>query len=165
MKAVDYIKTEMEMSKAWVLGLFSDIMDAPLTEPTPNGGNHPWWIIGHMVYSEANILNCYIRGGEHPFAEWKETFAIGSQPKADGEGYPPIEELLEKYESVRADTMAFIGSLTDEDLDKPSNAPEAAGPFFSTVGQCLAVMSMHLAFHGGQLADARRAAGRGILTA
>lgn len=165
MTAIDYIKTEMEMSKAWIVGLMADIADAPLTPPTPQGGNHPWWIIGHMVCSESNILHCYILGKENPLAELYEMFSIGTQPSEDGKGYPPMSDLLEIFESVRAETLAYLSSITDADLDKPSHAPEKEAAFFGTIGQCLAVMTMHLSFHGGQIADARRAAGRGALMA
>ncbi|NOY43435.1 MAG: DinB family protein [Planctomycetes bacterium] len=165
MKATDYIKTEMGMSMAWVSGLMADIADVPLTAPTPNGGNHPWWTIGHLVYSESNILRCYVLGEENPLVEWKDIFGIGSQPSADGAGYPPMSELLEKFESVRAETLAYVDSITDADLDKASHAPEESAEYFGTIGKCLAILTTHLAFHGGQIADARRAAGRGILVA
>jgi len=165
MNAIDYIKQEMAMSKGWIGGLIADIKDAPMTAPTPNGGNHPLWVVGHLAYSESNILNAYILGKDYPLAEWKEPFGIGSQPVDDATVYPPFDEVLAKFESARADTLAYLETLTDEDLDKPSHAPEDKKDYFGTIGQCLTVMTTHLAFHGGQIADARRAAGRAILMA
>ncbi|NOY29261.1 MAG: DinB family protein [Planctomycetes bacterium] len=165
MNTIDYIRQEMNMSKAWIGSLMADLQDAPLTVPTPNGGNHPLWIVGHLAYSESNIFHCFIQGKENPLGEWKETFGIGSQPVNDAAAYPSYDELLAKFEAVRAETLAYLETITDADLDKPSHGPEEKKAFFGTVGQCLAVMTTHLAFHGGQLADARRAAGRDILMA
>ena len=62
MKTVDFIKRGLETSKALTLGLIDDMKDAPLTQPTVNGGNHPLWILGHLAYSEANIVNHVILG-------------------------------------------------------------------------------------------------------
>ena len=163
MNTIDYIKTEMEMSKGWILGLAADMQDAPLTAPTPKGGNHPLWILGHLAYSESNIINTFAQGKPNPLQEWQDLFGMGSQPVDDAGRYPPFQEVLEKFEAVRAESLAYIDSLTDGDLDKPSHAPEEYGDFFGEIGQCLAVLTTHLAFHGGQIADARRAAGRDVL--
>jgi len=165
MKTIDYIRQEMAMSKGWIGGLMADMQDAPLTVPTPQGGNHPLWIVGHLAYSESNILNCYILGKDSPLAEWKDVFGIGSQPTSDATAYPAYEEVLATFEAVRADTLAYLETIADADLDKPSHAPEDRKDYFGTIGQCLTVMTTHLAFHGGQLADTRRAAGRDILSA
>ncbi|MCA9230389.1 MAG: DinB family protein [Planctomycetales bacterium] len=165
MNAIDYIRLEMSMCKGWIGGLMDDIQDSPLTLPTPNGGNHPLWIVGHLAYSEANILNVYILGKDNPLAEWKDILGIGSQPANDPSVYPHFSELRATLEQVRSDTLAYLDTITDADLDKPSHAPEDRKDYFGTIGQCLAVMSIHMGFHGGQIADARRAAGRNILMA
>ncbi len=165
MNTIDYIRQEMSMSKGWIGGLMADMQSAPMTLPTPNGGNHPLWIVGHLAYSESNILNCYILGKDNPLAEWKDTFGIGSQPVNEATAYPAYEDLLAKFETVRSETLAYLETLTDADLDKPSHAPEERKEYFGTIGQCLTVMTTHLSFHGGQIADARRAAGRDILVA
>ena len=163
MNAIDFIRTQMEMSKAWILGLAADLQDAPLTAPTPNGGNHPLWIVGHLAYSEANIINAFTQGKANPLAQWQDLFSNGIQPVADASHYPPYQDLLAQLETVRADTLAYLDTLTEEDLDKPSHAPEEMQSYFGTIGKCLAVLTTHLAFHGGQLADARRALGRDLL--
>ena len=154
MNAIDYIRQEMEMSKAWIGGLMADMKDSPLTTPTSKGGNPPIWLVGHLTYSESNILNVYIRGNDNPLSEWQDIFSIGSQPSVDPNSYPSYDEILQKFESVRADTLAYLETITDVDLDKPSHAPEDRAAFFGTIGQCLAVMTTHLGFHGGQMADA-----------
>jgi hypothetical protein len=41
MKAVDYIRTALDSSARATLALIDDKKDAPLTFPTPKGGNHP----------------------------------------------------------------------------------------------------------------------------
>ena len=165
MNCIDYIAMELQVSQGWIMGLVADIKDAPLTAPTPNGGNHPLWILGHLVHSEANLLNVFIKGEENPLAEWQEMFGIGSTPLNDASKYPSIEEVMAKFEEVRAATLAYLKTLTDADLDKPSHAPEEHKDFFGTIGQCFATMNIHFAFHGGQVADARRAAGRDVLMA
>ena len=64
MKTVDFINMGLETSKFLTLGLIDDMKDAPVTQPTPNGGNHPLWILGHLAYSEANLVNHVILGNE-----------------------------------------------------------------------------------------------------
>ncbi len=165
MNAIDFIRASLEMSKGWILGLIADMKDAPTTAPTPKGGNHPLWCIGHLAYSEGNLVNGMIQGQPNPLADWAELFDQGKQPVADASKYPPMEEVIGKFEEVRANTLKLLDGLTDADLDKPSHAPDEMKEFFGTIGQCLAVIPIHFGFHGGQVADARRAAGRPPLMA
>lgn len=164
MKTVDFVKMSLEMSQGWIMGLATDMKDAPFARPTPNGGNHPLWNLGHLVYSEANLLHEFILGDENPIADWKEKFGQGcAEPTDNPADYPTYDEVLAKFEEVRASTMAALENMTDEDFDKDSHAPEEMKEFFGKISQCFAAMCMHFTFHGGQIADARRAAGRAVL--
>jgi hypothetical protein len=160
MKAIDVIKMSLEQSSAWVMELILDMKDAPTTAATSSGGNHPLWILGHVTYSEAELRDEFIFGKPNPISEWKDLFGQGSQPTADVSQYPTFDEIVAKFQEVRADTLKMLDSMTDDDLDKQSKVPEEAKDFFGTVGQCLSAMPLHFVFHGGQVADARRAAGR-----
>ncbi len=163
MKATDYVKLSLDMSKSWAMGLINDMRDAPMTQPTPNGGNHPIWVLGHIVCTESDLLDGFVIGQPSRFAEMRELFAMGTEPLTDATQYPSLEELAEKFEEIRAATLAYLESLSDDDLDKRSHAPEKFGPQFATIGSCYAAMASHVGFHAGQVADARRAAGRGPL--
>ena len=99
-------------------------------------------------------------GEANPLAEWKEIFGQGSQPVADASRYPAFDEVLAQFEQTRSRTLKLVDSLSDDDLDKSSKAPEEMRQYFGTIGQCLSGMLLHFTFHGGQVADARRAAGR-----
>jgi len=163
MKCVDYIAMELQASNGWIFGLIADMQDEPFTAPTPNGGNHPLWVLGHLVFSEARMVNVFMKGQENPLEDWTDNFGIGSTPTDNANQYPTFAELLAKFEEVRAETLAFLATLSDADLDKPSHAPEEYKDFFGTIGQCFATLNLHIGFHGGQVADARRAAGREAL--
>ena len=163
MRAVDFAMMSLEMSYGWIMGLAEDAKDVPLTAPTPKGGNHPVWCLGHLAFSEGNLIHVFAKGGENPLADWEELFGQGSQPVADASKYPSYEELLAKVAEVRAGTKDYIASLSDEDLDKPSQASGEAKEWFGTVGSCLAAAGLHFTYHGGQIADCRRAAGKPIL--
>lgn len=164
MKATDLIKLSLTNSKGWAQGLIADMQDAPLTQPTSRGGNHPLWVLGHITRAESDLLDGFILGKPNRFPEL-EQFSMGSAPSTNADDYPPMEELMGKFEGIRAATLAHLDSISDDDLDKPSHAPEEFGPFFDTVGACFAAMTTHVAFHAGQVADARRAAGRDPLMA
>ncbi len=164
MTAIEYIRMSLENAKGWSLGLINDMKDAPLTQPTPNGGNHPLWVLGHIVRAESDLLDGFILGQPNRFPEL-EMFAMGNEPSTDAAQYPSMDELLEKFEQIRAATLAHLDTLSDADLQKESYAPEEFGPMFGTVGACFAAMQTHMMFHTGQVADARRAAGRKPLMA
>ncbi len=142
-----------------------DIKDAPLTQPTPNGGNHPLWVLGHLTHSESNLLDVFIQGKENRFPELAEAFGMTSKPSTNADDYPAFDELMGKFQQIRAANLEYLAGLSDEDLDKASNAPEDFGGMFGTVGLAYAAMINHFMFHCGQVADARRAAGRDVLMA
>lgn len=164
MNAVEFIKLSLNSSRGWAMGLITDMKDSPLTQPTPNGGNHPLWVLGHIVRAESDLLDGFILGKPNRFPEL-ECFAMGQTPSTNASDYPTMDELLAKSEEIRAATLAHLETLSDDDLDQKSHAPEEFGEFFGTVGACFAAMSGHVSFHTGQVADARRAAGRTPLMA
>ena len=159
MNAIEYIKMSLENGKGWTLGLVNDMRDTPLTQPTPNGGNHPTWVLGHIVRAESDLLDGFILGKPNRFPEL-ECCAMGTTPTTNASDYPSIDELLGKFEEIRSATLAHLDTLSEADLDKKSHAPDEFGPLFGTVGSCFAAMATHMAFHTGQVADARRAAGK-----
>jgi uncharacterized damage-inducible protein DinB len=163
MNGVGAVKTSLEMSKGWIMGLIQDMQDEPLTAPTPKGGNHPLWVLGHLVYSEGMLVHCLVKGEANPYEQWKELFDTGSTPSSDAGKYPSMEELFSAFEKMRGETLAYVDTLTDDDLDKPSKAEGELAQLFGTIGQCLLAIGMHFTYHGGQVADARRAAGRAPL--
>ena len=164
MNAIEYIKMSLENGKGWTLGLIGDMKDSPLTQPTPNGGNHPLWVLGHIVRAESDLLDCFILGKPNRFPEL-ENCGMGNEPTTNAADYPSMDELLAKFEQIRSATLAHLDTLSEEDLSNKSHAPEEFGDAFGTVGACFAAMGTHMAFHTGQVADARRAAGRKPLMA
>lgn len=165
MKATDYIKLSLESSQGWAIGLLADMESSPLTQPTPNGGNHPLWVLGHMTFSESALLDQFILGKPNRFEEWREIFGMGSQPSTDASQYPPFQDVMAKFQAMREETFAYLDTLSDDDLDQPSHAPEEFGPMFGTVAGVFTAMSNHVMFHAGQVSDARRTAGRDVLMA
>ena len=164
MNTIEYIKLSLENSRGWALGLINDMRDAPLTQPTPNGGNHPLWVLGHLVRAESDLLDGFVLGKPNRFPEL-EKFSMGTTPSTDAAEYPSMDELLGKFDEIRAATLAHLSTLTEDDLDARSHAPEEFGPPFATVGACFCAMTTHPSFHAGQVADALRATGRGVLMA
>ncbi|MEM7477182.1 MAG: DinB family protein [Planctomycetota bacterium] len=162
MKAADYIKLTLEMSKQWIMGIAADAKDIPLQTPTSDGGNHALWCVGHLAYSDADLLSL-ATGEPNPLADWEGLFKNGTTPSDDPSIYPSFDEVMAKYEESHAALVAFVEGLSDEDLDKPSHAEGEMQAWFGTVAHCLAAIPTHLGFHGGQIADARRAAGRSPL--
>ena len=165
MTAIEFIKMSLQNSAGWAMGLINDMKDAPLTQPTSSGGNHPLWVLGHIVRAESDLLDGFILGKPNRFPELEGVVSMGTTPSTDASQYPSMDELLGKFEEIRAATLAHLETLTDADLENPSHAPEEFGAWFGTIGACFAAMTTHVAFHAGQVADARRAAGRPPLMA
>ena len=166
MNALDYIRAGLNASAGLSLTLLDDMRDAPMQAPTAKGGNPPHWILGHLAYAESNVIEHIIRGNENPLIEWKGVFGAQQQPGADAQAYPAWDQVRAKFDEVRANTMAFVDGLTEADLETPTkNCPPGREQMFGTVGACLLVLTLHPMMHYGQVADARRMAGRSPIVA
>jgi len=167
MNAIDFIKTTIATSRGMTTQLIMDLKDEPVAQPTTKGGNHALWILGHLAYSESSLLHCMIMGKEKcPLNHLKDLFDYNNEPKADASIYPSFDSLLADYESARKDTLEYLDSITDADLDDAApGCPDEWKEFFGTKGLCFTFIAIHPSLHSGQLADTRRALGRAPLMA
>jgi hypothetical protein len=161
MKAVDFIRTALDTSARSTMALINDMSDQPLTFPTPKGGNHPLWVLGHLAFSEGELIQKIMLGRPNPVAEWKDLFGMGSEVSADASRYPSFEQIKETFLRLRAETLKVLETFSDTDLDQPSNGcPPEFKEFLPTYARCLLAVILNTMSHRGQVADARRAIGR-----
>jgi hypothetical protein len=160
MQTKELLVTALQQSYGLVMPLLEDLKSAPLVAPTPKGGNHAHWILGHLVVSDGQF-RAMMRGISNPVEQLTPLFGGGSTPEPKGNNYPSYEELLTKLVNLRHETMAWLESLTENDMDQPSKViPPGFEAFFGTWRSCLLMQAMHWMNHRGQLADCRRSAGR-----
>lgn len=142
-----------------MLSKIEEMRDHALVFPTPRGGCHTLWVLGHLAYIEGLIIRHFMLGEANPVAEWSEVFD-GDEVSPRGSDFPSFDDTLAECRRTRADTLALLDSYTEENLDEPSrSAPAAAEGLFDTRRHCFQFVSDHWFMHRGQLADARRAAG------
>ena len=161
----DAIKFALSVSNRVVLSVIDEMSDTATTFPTPNGGCHPLWVLGHLTLVEG-MIPAALFAEKNPVAEWQQYFGENSEPVADARVYPPFAEVREKYLQLRERNLNILESLTEADLDKPTLAPpKGREKEFATYGQSFLVLALHQTMHRGNLTDARRAAGRTALAA
>ena len=163
MHTKDAIKFALTVSNRAVLSVINEMSGAATTFPTPNGGCHPLWVLGHLTLVEGSIP-AILFGDKNPAAEWQRYFGENSEPVADASTYPPIAEVRKKYQQLREQNLKLLESLSEADLDKPTKAPpKGREQEFATYGQSFLVLALHQTMHRGNVTDARRAAGRAAL--
>jgi hypothetical protein len=160
MKALDMIRWALQKTDGWATGAAEDLRDTPLVQPTPRGGNHPLWVVGHLALVEGSVPQVLF-GEPNPVEHWRPLFGQGSTPTTDAAAYPTYDDVLKTYRDLRAKNLARLDEIGEAGLDRP---PAAIPPGFedemSTTGQTLLVIALHQMSHLGQLADSRRASGK-----
>ncbi|MPZ21488.1 MAG: DUF664 domain-containing protein [Luteitalea sp.] len=165
MHTKEAITFALTTSNGAVLSVIDKMSDAATTFPTPNGGCHPLWVLGHLTIVEGMIPGVLF-GDENPVAEWQKYFGESSEPVDNAGAYPSFAEVREKYLALRERNLKLLESLSDEDLDKPTKAPPQGREHeFATYGRSFLVLALHQMMHRSHVTDALRAAGRTALAA
>jgi hypothetical protein len=160
MQTKETIKFALTVSNRAVLSVIDKMSDAPTTFPTPNGGCHPLWVLGHLTIVEGMIPGVLF-GDKNPVAEWQKYFGENSEPVDNAGAYPSFTEVREKYVELRERNLKLLDSLSEEDLDKPTKAPPTGREHeFATFGSSFLVLALHQTMHRSHVTDALRAAGR-----
>lgn len=159
MLSIDLIKDNLKRSENIVLSRIEDMQGHCMVSPTPKGGCHTLWILGHLAYIESLVIHTFMLGKLNPLADWEAVFD-GAQVSEDVNHFPSFDRVLTECRKIRSSTISLLDSLTEEDLDKASeNVPERAEELFGTYRRCFQYVADHWFMHRGQLADARCAAG------
>ena len=159
MKSIDLIRGNLVRSADRVLMRIEEMRDHAMVFPTPQGGCHTLWVLGHLAYIEGLVVHHFMLGRPNPRADWAEQFD-GADVRGDPDVFPPFDEVLALCREMRATTLELLATYTEDDLDTVSaNVPKGYEDTFGTYRLCLQYAADHWYMHRGQLADARRAAG------
>lgn len=159
MESIDLIRDNLTQSRDRVLARIEEMREHALVFPTPNGGCHTLWVLGHLAYIESLVVRTFLLGGESPLAGWEAVFD-GTDVSGDAALFPPFDEVLARLRATRAATLALLETWSEADLDRPgAKAPPGHEDTFGTGRRCLQFVADHTYMHRGHLADARRAAG------
>lgn len=160
MKAIDLVRWALRMTEEGIAGLVEDMREVPMTQPTSRGGNHPLWIMGHLAVIEGGVPQVLF-GEKNPVEPWKPLFGPGTRPTTDAGAYPAFDKVLGTFRDLRAKNLELLDEIGDEGLDR---VPKAVPPGFEdamrTFGHTFLLVALHQMVHYGQIADARRVAGR-----
>ena len=163
MKAIDVIRWAMQLTDGGTARLVEDMKDAATTPSTPGAkggdGNHTLWLLGHLCVIEGNMPRIVL-GRANPVEHWEPLFGTGTTPKPDASAYPPFDEVFGKYRELRAANLKMLDEIGDAGLDKPCHWLPPGLESLTSAGHTLTVLSLHNMMHYGQIADARRVAGR-----
>ena len=159
MQTIDLIRDNLEKSTQRVLAHVEEMQDLGVVFPTPEGGCHTVWVLGHLAYIESLVIHGIMLGQPNPLAEWEQLFD-GDDPSGNASDYPPFGDVLARCRAVRQSTVQRLERLCEDDLDTPSaRAPKGWEDTFGSYRLCFQYVADHWYMHRGHLADARRAAG------
>lgn len=127
-----------------------------LVAPEP-GGSPLNWVLGHMVAARELILAAL--GQEAVLTEEEQrVYARGSTFDADTA--LPLSRLQKALVHAQRGIDAGLDAVSDEAWGQPIPEGESYPPGFETVGDKIAFLHFHEAYHCGQIALLRRLSGR-----
>jgi len=153
----DVLNRNLEMVKMTV----ADFSDAEmLVRPVPSA-NHAAWQLGHLINSEAHMVNAIKPGSVPAPAGYSDKFTKETAKIDDPKFFPKKAELLDALAKVRTASIAWVKTLTSADMDRPG--PERMKDFAPTAGHVAAMLPVHATMHMGQFQVIRRKLGRPVM--
>lgn len=139
-----------------------DFSDAELMHRPAPGCNHLAWQLGHLIASNAMLLDSVVPGAapELP-AGFADKHSKATTSSDDPAQFCTKAQYVDLYEKVQAAASAAAAKLSEADLDAP--APENFRDMFPTMGHMLALLATHSLMHAGQFVPVRRALGKPVV--
>lgn len=159
MNSAEAIQLAIDSGKMVSLAYLGDLSDAEFLHRPHPGCNHIAWQVGHLIASEHQMIEGVCPGSMPDLPEgFAERYSKETSTVDEASSFHSKQELLELFEQIRAATLAALGSLSNEDLDKSS--PEEMQAYAPTVGAAFSLQGGHWMMHAGQWAVIRRQLGR-----
>lgn len=152
MDAKTVLKNSLAMADLVSLGYLNDMTDADLMHRPHPGCNHVNWQMGHLIASERQMMVAINPEKTPALPEgFAEKYDRGTGNIEDPAQFLTKDQLMELFKTQRAATLAFLESLTEEQLDAPSGIDYAP-----TFGDVISLQGSHWLMHCGQWVVVRR---------
>jgi hypothetical protein len=162
MDAREAIKQTLRTTNMVVSSYLSDLSDADIMVRPGEGCNHIAWQLGHLIVSNAGILDSVVPGAAPALpAGFAERHGKDQAKSDDPSGFVSKTEYETLLAQVDAAVMSALDGMTDSDLDKPS--PEHWRNMFPRVGDVMVLLATHSLMHAGQWVPVRRSLGKPVL--
>ena len=162
MDAKSAIRASMDLCSMVFKGYLSDLEDSELLSSPGDGCNCVAWQVGHLIASEASLLESVCPGKvcELP-AGFVEAHSKEAAASDDTSKFLSLADYMALFDTVRASTLAAFEELSDDDLDRDS--PEHMRGFCPTVGHMFTLIGTHPMMHAGQFVPVRRQLGKPVM--
>jgi hypothetical protein len=160
-----YLIGELNKNVGFVNHTLGDFTDADLfVRPCP-GANNAGWQLGHLISAEASVVrNLAPALAVDLPAGFNEKYNKEASKRDGAAAFAPFDtkaQLLELFGKVRGGTVAWISSLTSEQLDGPT--PDKYKMWAPTLGALASGQIGHTMMHIGQFQVIRRKLGKPVL--
>jgi uncharacterized damage-inducible protein DinB len=119
--------------------------------------NALYWILAHLVTTRNQLLRAL--GAEPVWSDEEGRRFDRHAPPLGDSNVRPLAELWTAYDRSQERLVEAIGRLKPENLARPAPA-EAQDKLIRTLGDLLAVLAFHDAYHSGQTGVLRRLLGK-----
>ncbi|MGN6507667.1 MAG: DinB family protein [Tepidisphaeraceae bacterium] len=155
----DLAVVSLQRSAQFFHGFVDDLSPEDFKHVHAPGANAPAWIVAHLLAVEYMMLGLLTQD--------RPALPEGFDPQRFGRGsaYDPSADvdpaaLLPFFDRLRDRTIEVVRAMPASEFDR--KLPNIS-PRFSTVGELIAVMGVHVALHAGQLSGIRRSLGKPAL--
>lgn len=162
MQAKDAIRQAMGLSRLVLNTYIGDLTDAELLQRPGPGCNHLAWQLGHLISSEAGMLNMLSPGSAPELPEgFKERHGKENAASDNPADFCTRQEYLDLGQQVHAASLLLLESYPEDHLDLPG--PEMMRSICPTTGAFFLLIATHPLMHAGQFVPVRRALGKPVL--
>ncbi|MDX2037898.1 MAG: DinB family protein [Isosphaeraceae bacterium] len=156
MTAKDLIRKSFALNDMIVHSYLDDMNDAEFKMIPVAGMNSIAWQIGHLIASEANMLDKVAPGASPALPEgFAAKYERGST--ADASEFHTKDQLFGVWAGQRAATMKALDEIEESKFDDATGLDYAP-----TVGELLNLIANHPLMHAGQWVAVRRAANKKV---
>ena len=160
----DTVTTISALQRNWAMvdQSLSNLDDATMASLPNAETNSIAWLLWHMNRVVDRFVNERFQDKPQIWVadSWYEKFGMPANPDDNGRGWtseqvgawqPPAKEVMVGYyDSVKANALNYVGSLSAADLEK--QVPFPAPPNTLPLGEALGVLVFDNIVHGGQIA-------------
>lgn len=146
---------------SWTRGfaerILAGVPDEALTHRAGGRGNHALWVMGHLAWTDDDILAMLTGCAREMSPRDIARFKGGSEPSASAADYPSRDELLTAMRLHRRRFETWVQSLDSESMRAPT--PQGFRPFAPDAITTAFGVAAHEMLHAGQVVAVRASLG------